>query len=101
MKKGDEVHRVCYFRSGWEETLNVEVPQRLTTELANRFLETSCPDHTSSGKKCTGSSWGDWGMHRTCIGGLLETCIGELYWRIVLENCMEELYWRIAWGKVI
>ena len=61
MKKGDEVHRVCYFRSGWEETLNVEVPQRLTTELANRFLETSCQDHMSSGKKCTGSSWGGLG----------------------------------------
>ena len=38
MKKGDEVHRVCYFRSGWEETLNVQVPQRLTIEQANRFF---------------------------------------------------------------
>lgn len=31
-------------------------------------------------------------MHRTCIGGLLETCIGELYWRIVWKNCIGELH---------
>ena len=38
MKRDGEVFRVCYFRSGWEETLNVEVPQRLTAERANLFF---------------------------------------------------------------
>ena len=96
MKRDGEVFRVCYFRSGWEETLNVEVPQRLTAERANLFLETSCQDHRSSSKKGSGSSWGEWGMHMKSIGELLETCIGDLYWRLALETCIGDWYWRLV-----
>lgn len=43
-------------------------------------------------KNALAAAGGDWGMHRTCIGGLLETCIGELYRRIVLKNCIGEFH---------
>lgn len=60
------------------------------------FLETSCQDHRSSSKKGSGSSWGEWGMHMKSIGELLETCIGDLYWRLALETCIGDWYWRLV-----